>query len=451
MSKKYFFVVLTVLWSFASTSAFAGAFDARRDEVFSTLESLKLEARWNDLIKRKLTDYFERRERAMFDALRIIQDPSTSNREQAAKWREHFSKVGPEQVKLIYSALQDAMPAPALNFVTANANIEADFYAKLGAMPAGQLRDRIMVYRESFDKASKSLSDKWREVNSNDESIDSSARAAQNELRELYNTASRDIASGHISIEKWALWLMEMASQIPGTPELAGPVIEQLKLLEAMETRTEAIAAKLRDLYSNEERVVMVFNNTRRDVAEFLKGMNFTLLTNEINEGLVAIQQTGRNTLTSGQKADAARYAALIGEVVKAHYDVFGKDFETFVRDFDHIFFNSLGDKTIESLLEPQSWRDWSENVRAIALESALKRYQERAEKNFSVDPSLIKDPMQRDLVMKWLKVNMDALKDKIGKVHGSSVSDRVRIVIYMATPGSLRSKLFDRIKETDR
>ncbi|MEO5969737.1 MAG: hypothetical protein ABIQ95_07390, partial [Bdellovibrionia bacterium] len=428
----------------------AGNYDGRRYEMLSTLESLKLEPRWQESIQSKLVAYFDYREQVLYDALPIIQNDSTSDRDQAAKWRDHFSKAAPEASKLIYEALQNAMPSSALNFITSNANFEADFFSKLGNMPAAKLRDRILVYRETFDKESRSLSDKWREVDSLDQSIDSMGRSAQNELRELYQQTSRDVAASSISTEKWIRSLTEIVSTLPVTPSFVGIIIEFMKLLEALETRTESYAARLRDIYSNEERVILVFNNTRKDVSSFLKTMNLSLLQNEMNEMLIGTDQAGRSTVTSGQQADAAKFYGSLSPILKAHYERFEDAFEDFVSEFDHIFFNALGDKTIETLLEPQSWRDWSDNVRGIALESALKQVQEQSARNFGVDLNLASDPAQRELIQKWVAYNMDGLKEKVGKVYGLSISDRIQMVIYSSLPSSLRAKLLERLKESE-
>lgn len=433
------------------TSAFAGVYDARRGEMFAVLDSLKLEPRWGDPIKSKLNEYFDFRERILAQGLQIIQETSTSNQQQADKWRELFSKAGPDGIKILYGALQDAMPSAALNFITGNTNIEADFYAKLANMPAGKIRDRIMVYRETFDKESRSLSDKWREVNSQNESIDSQARSAQRDLFELYKQTSEYVAQAENLTEKRINAIIDAAlklSPLPLPDGLDDVITETLKMLEGMETRTEAYASRLRDICANEDRLVMVFGNTRKDVADFLKTMNLSLLDNEMKEALVGIDQTGRATLTNGQRADANRYYELISVILKAHFETFGRDFEHFVSDFDHIFFNALGDKTIETILKIDEWRSWSDGVRGIALEDALKRMQDHASRNYSADLNLINDPAQKELIQKWLRQNMDALTGKVGEVQGITLSDRIRLVIYMNLPSSARAKLLDRLKE---
>ncbi len=434
-------------WLAPATPVVAGTYDARRAELLFALEALRLEPRWRDVIHGRLSAYFDFRERVLSDALPIVQDESTGNRDQAARWRDHFAKAGPEASKLIYSALQDGMPAPARDLLTRAASLEADFFGKLCAMPAGKLRDRIMAYRETFEKESKSLADKWQAIDAQDQSIDSAARAIQSELREVYQRAASDIASATVGTEKWIKTALEAATALPQTPEIAILVLEFMNLLEVLSTRTEAYAARLRDLYATEERVIFVFNDTRKDVAAFLKTMHLDLLSNEMNEMLIGVDQAARSTHSPGQQADGARLHGLLATTLKSHYEDFEDQFERFVSDFDHIFFNALGDKTIESLLEVQSWRDWSDNVRGIALEHALKRVEEQSQRNFGIDLGGVPDPARREAVRNLVRVNMEALREKVGKVHGLSVSDRIQSLLYMALPGSIRARILDRLK----
>ena len=41
----------------------------------------------------------------------------------------------------------------------------------------------------------------------------------------------------------------------------------------------------------------------------------------------------------------------------------------------------------------------------------------------------------------------MEALRERVGKVHGLSVSDRIQLVVYATLPGSLRARLLDRLQ----
>jgi len=436
-----------VAWMAPVTPAVAGTYDARRAEMLAALEALRLEPRFRDPIHGRLLAYLDLRERFLTDALPIVQDESTGNRDQAARWREHFAKAGPEASKLIYSALQEGMPVAARDFLTRTASLEADFFGKLGSMPAGKLRDRIMVYRETFETESKSLARKWDAIQGQDQSLDSAALAVQSELREIYQRAASDVASATVGTEKWIKTLLEAATAIPSTPEIAGVLLEFMNLLEVLSTRTEAYAARLRDLYATEERVIIVFNDVRKDVSAFLKTMHLDLLSNEMNEMLIGVDQAARSTLTPGQQADGARLHVQLGTILKSHYAEFEDQFEQFVLDYDHMFFNALGDKTIESLLEVQSWRSWSDNVRGIALEAALKRIEEQSQSNFGIDLGGVPDPARREAVRNLVRSNMEALRSKAGKVHGVSVADRVQLLVYMTLPGSVRSKLFDRLK----
>lgn len=435
------------LWTALATPVAAGTYDARRAEMLAALEALKLEPRWQDPIRSTLSAYADFRERVLADALPIVQDESTGNRDQAARWREHFQKAGPEASKLLYAALQEGMPPAARELLTSAANLEADFYAKLATMPAGRLRDRITLYRETFDKESRSLAEKWRAVDSQDQSIDSAARSVQGELRELYQRTSTELASASVGVERWVRAALEAATAIPQTPDITIAILELLRLLDALETPTESYASRFRDLYATEERVILVFSDTRKDVSAFLKTMHLSLLSNEMNEMLIGIDQAGRATLTPGQQADAARLHGLLSTILKGHYEDFEDQFEAFVSEFDHLFFNALGDRTIDSLLEVQSWRDWSEGVRGIALEDALRRVEEQSARNFGIDLDRVEDPVRREQVKAWVRKNMEALRERVGKVHGLSVSDRIQLVVYATLPGSLRARLLDRLQ----
>jgi hypothetical protein len=426
----------------------AGNYDVRRNELLSGLDTLALEPRVANPIRTKLVAYFEFRERALAEALVLLQDPSTSNQEQRARWREHFARTGAESTRLIYSALQDALPGSALNFLTTHANIEADFYGKLARMPLASARDRIIVYRESFDAASRSLAEKWRTLDSSDNSIDAAARSAQQQFRELYTSTADAVAAANSSTERWVISLIELANTLPDSPALVGPVIEFLRQLESMDTRSAAIADRIRDLHSSEERVILVFNDTRKDVRDFLSKMNLALLTSQMNDHLMASEGIAGQTLTGGQRSDALAFYQQATLMVRVHFDSFEDQFEKFVAEFDSIFFNALGDKTIENLLETQSWREWSDGMRGIQLEQALKSIYERADRNFGVDLSRIQDPTQRARAEKWLRRNMEALREKVGKTQGWSVSDRLQTVIYMGLPESLRNRLLRRLRD---
>jgi hypothetical protein len=162
------------------------------------------------------------------------------------------------------------------------------------------------------------------------------------------------------------------------------------------------------------------------------------------------IDRIGRTTLTSGQQADSARFHARLQLILKANYESFEDDFERFISDFDHIFFNTFGDQTIDSLLESRSWQTFSEGMRGVALEQSLQKLYENASQNFGIDITRVSNPAQRELIQNWVRKNMDALKEQVGKVQSLTATDRIRTAIYYNLPDSLRSKLFARLKESE-
>ncbi len=451
MTKIYLILTLLI---FSGLTCLAGEFDTRRDEVLAELTTLNLEKSLDDQVRPKLVDYFSFREKSLQTAYDLLQNYNVGERDQDAKWRQLFQSTLDNSQTLIFSAIGNTPLSPRLAAMRDRlAFQEATFFKRLSRMPLASLRDRIITYRDVFNVESKTLTDRWREICGTEASIDGNARYSQSEFKELYIETAKKVLGATEPIESQIKDIVAtVAGGVPADtpdPMNALPAVSNLlDILNATQSTTAGYVDQLLQIASQDERLVIVFTNTRDDVKEFLEKMNLRGLEQERQDGLVEARSIASSSgLTSAQVTEATRFVNRSETLIAGQFEAFNEIYKKFILDFDAIFFNPVGDRTLESLLNVGPWKEWSQAMMGAAIEAAIDDLYHKAENNFGINTHSILDPDVRNKVQSLIQNNMTRLMKALREANDWTRTDRIKFLINVSYQESWLSKLIAKIK----
>ncbi|MCB0374715.1 MAG: hypothetical protein KDD04_02225 [Sinomicrobium sp.] len=400
-------------------------------------------------IRDKLDRYFDFRQKALEEALKLLNNDSVTAKEQSDKWRKHLLGKGSEGAKMIADSIKDIKRSSLFKDEVARIGFsESVFFTRLAHMQLpNAMQGKLIEYRREFEEEKKKLLDKWKDLLDKDKGIDSKMDETTNKLLQLYKEGLKKVDAANTKARENLTKYLKAAhvadeATSPGTPSILEPVNAMMSQLNIFMTSSKELAKRFEALYKSEETVVVIlFGKTRAGVKEFLEKTNLDKALDEYEEAGKKCLDVANSFKSAGQKADAVKFVTESARVTKKHMEAFTKAYNDFVNAFRGIFIGPVGDRTVEDLVEKQRW-DYAKNEwQRLNIQTELKKMYDDAREWWAVDLDDL-HPAVKEHVEKLLEKERKRLEPALREAGDNSVLDALKQMLTIE-----KMLLVDKIK----
>ncbi|HLT71354.1 MAG TPA: hypothetical protein VKZ75_01820 [Cyclobacteriaceae bacterium] len=396
-----------------------------------------------------LSRYFDFRQRALEDALKLLNDDSRNAKDQTDQWRKHLLKAGSEGSQMISDSIKDIKRKSVfVDIVARVAFLESVFFTRLAHMTLPDaMQGKLIEYRKQFEVEKKNLMQKWEDLIARDKGIDEKMDSATKQLFQVYqeglkkvdaaNTKTRENITTYVT----GAHMADSAAN-PATPSLLEPVKIMMETINNFMVTSKEMSNRFDALFKSEESVVVIlFGKTRASVKEFLEKTNLDKAKKEYESAEKEIQNVAKSMETKGMQEDALRFVNEGAKITRDHLEDFTKAYNEFVNAFKEIFIGPVGDRTVEDLVERQRW-DWAKNEwQKLNIQSELKKIYDDAREWWAIDIDGL-DEANRKKLEELLEAERKRLEPALREASDNSALDSLKLIMTIA-----KNDLVDKVK----
>lgn len=396
-----------------------------------------------------LSRYFDFRQRALEDALKLLNDDSRNAKDQTDQWRQHLLKAGSEGSQMISDSIKDIKRKSVfVDIVARVAFLESVFFTRLAHMTLPDaMQGKLIEYRKQFEVEKENLMQKWEDLIARDKGIDEKMDSATKELFQVYqeglkkvdaaNTKTRENITTYVT----GAHMADSAAN-PATPSLLEPVKIMMETINNFMVTSKEMSNRFDALFKSEESVVVIlFGKTRASVKEFLEKTNLDKAKKEYESAEKEIQNVTKSMETKGMQEDALRFVNEGAKITRDHLEDFTKAYNEFVNAFKEIFIGPVGDRTVEDLVERQRW-DWAKNEwQKLNIQSELKKIYDDAREWWAIDIDGL-DEANRKKLEELLEAERKRLEPALREASDNSALDSLKLIMTIA-----KNDLVDKVK----
>ena len=400
-------------------------------------------------VRDTLSRYFDFRQRALEDALKLLNDDSRNAKDQTDQWRKHLLKAGSEGSQMISDSIKDIKRKSVfVDIVARVAFLESVFFTRLAHMTLPDaMQGKLIEYRKEFELEKKNLMAKWEDLIARDKGIDQKMDSATKQLFQVYqeglkkvdaaNTRTRENITTYVT----GAHMADSAAN-PATPSLLEPVKIMMETINNFMVTSKEMANRFDALFKSEESIVVIlFGKTRASVKEFLEKTNLDKAKKEYESAEKEIQNVAKSMETKGMEEDAHRFVSEGAKITRDHLEDFTKAYNEFVNAFKEIFIGPVGDRTVEDLVERQRW-DWARNEwQKLNIQSELKKIYDDAREWWAIDIDGL-DEANRKKLEELLEAERKRLEPALREASDNSVLDSLKLIMTIA-----KNDLVDKVK----
>jgi hypothetical protein len=413
-------LLLIIALLVAPGTAFAD-WDARKSEAMSELEKATMADAERAALKKALETYFGGREDCFEGLIAVIQKADEADQKATFKDRAGVCAVGANQV--LGRALDDIddPSVGALGFATVLSTNEAAFYQALGEVSVAEARDKIITIRARLEDMTEVLDGKWQTLLGDDKSLDERAQKMVEEIRADYATVLREAAEAHPDMaETLADAFKKLAeAETPDTPSptvnavlaaVKAIAVPLITLWQSTNTRMGARANSYRALFASELRVLVMFEDVREDVKEFLAENDWPKADAAYASAKSSLDSFVSSAKTSAQSSDASELRGDLMEQLATHLKSGADVYSKFVSKNRGRFEGALGPDIKEQLIEHREWEQYATYIEGYGLDAKLRDWHQHATNYFGVDLSAIKNEKAREELRTGLREIVEQL-----------------------------------------
>jgi hypothetical protein len=368
------------------------SFDRRPEEMLRELEPLRavLPAQAIQNFESAIARYKSWRSEALDDLLAVLAEDDDD--ESVRSWIDLCSSMRAEAPDHFDDALNNIpleSEAAAAGYrwqLTLMAH-EAKFFEELSKVNAAQVRDYLVTNRANLAEYTRTLDDKWRAIVENGNKLQSEEKKIYAEMLDTTRRIVADFVAAErtaaeqmvyagtfplIAIEKLGDLLAELARLPEGMGEVLVKLAEHLRAkmmawLEANRALEGRIANYQALVQAEKGGVLPLFKETRREVYEYWERNKVDVARDWMSRFRTSLESdwAGRCP-TSGQQEDAKAFYAAAFERVEKHLQAVEAVAREFEDKWTGVFKGALAPKTIDELVDSQSWRINAEELIAI-------------------------------------------------------------------------------------
>jgi hypothetical protein len=409
MKRALLIVALLIAW--APAVAFAD-YDARKSEAMSDLEKAEMTTEERAALKTALESYFRGREDCLEQLVAIVAKKDESAQHPAFRDRAGVCNVGSTQI--LSRGLGDIKEPSkgALEFLNVFTGNETAFFQSLGGVLVTESRDLIVVIRLNLSDMTEALEEKWKVILDEDKTLDQHAKQHAADIRSDLDAVIKEAAESHKDAAELIAEGVKKYASSPTAPTIKtgkeiidgiislvkGALVPAIDYWQNTNLRAQTRVRAYKSLFSSERRVLVMFEEVRDDVKEFLEDNDYPVAEAAFAKGKSSVDSFVSSAKTSGQSSDASELrddlmAQLTGHLKEAA-DVYGK----FVGKHKEKFFGALGPSIKEELVEHDAWEDYADALAGYSLDAKLRTWQDDATNYFAVDLSPLPNDAREDL-----------------------------------------------------
>ena len=437
---KRILLIALLLLGWSSTTALAD-YDARKSEAMSQLDKAEITDDERRELKEALDRYFSAREDCLEALVGIVAKEDEGEQDAMFVARTHMCASGGAQI--LGDGLDDIKEPTigALGFLNVFASHESAFYQSLAGVTAAEARDHIVTIRIRLAGMTEVLDEKWETILDQDETLDERAKKMAQEIRSDLDTVIKEAAEGHKDAAELIADGIKKYAESPTAPtpktgdEIIDGIISIVKsslgpliaTWQATSTRGESRVRAYRSLFTSERRVLVMFEEVRDDVKEFLEDNDFPRAEKAYATAKSSLDSFVSSAKTSGQSSDASELRGDLVDQLAAHLKDAADVYGTFVGKHKEKFFGALGPNIKRELVEPDAWEDYADFVEGYGLDAKLRSWQDNATNYFGVDLGRLPND-HREQLKTGLRAIVEDLIDEL-KAAGKTYRD-VQVVI---------------------
>jgi hypothetical protein len=372
----------------------------RPDEMLKELDAIKsvlpeqAVKNFADAIAR----YRPWRRGALEELLRILEDDDDD--EQARTWTdrcERFRAEAPDHFENALNNIQLPTEAAAAGYrwqLALMAN-EARFFETLGKVNAAQVRDYLCANRESLRTYTDALDQKWRAIVDEGNKLQADEKKVYDEMMATTRRIVDELTQADRTLKEkmgyagtFPLLAIEKlggtAADLIGLPDGVGEAAEKAAeyAREKMQAWLEANralqgrAANYRALLQAEKGGVLpLFRETRRQVYEYWEKNNPERARDWLNRFRQSLESEWvASCPTCGQQDDAKDFYKAGLERVEKHFKAVEEVAKRFEEKWTGVFKGPLAPRTIDELVDSQSWRVNAETLVSIRTPEVVNK-----------------------------------------------------------------------------
>jgi hypothetical protein len=368
------------------------SFDRRPEEMLRELEVLRpvLPAQAIQNFESAIAKYKAWRGAALDELLKLLEEDGGTK--SALGWSDKCSTMraaAPQHFESALNSIELGTEAAATGYrwqLTLMTN-EGKFFEELGKANAAQVRDYLVKNKASLEEYTKTLDGKWRAIVDNGNKLQAEEQSIYSEMLE----STRRIVADFAAAERTAAEQMVYAGTFPVmiAEKLGGPIAGFFNPPEGMGKAIELAAGHLRGkmmfwldanralwgrlanykalVQAEKGGVLPLFKETRREVHAYWECNKIDLARDWMSRFRSSLEGEWISRCpTAGQQEDAKAFYNAAFERVDEHL----KSVETVARLFEDtwsgVFKGALAPKTIDELVDSQSWRANADELIAI-------------------------------------------------------------------------------------
>lgn len=424
-------------------------YDKRKMQLVNGVEALRGKVTDEEILRLNLAvaDYAQARQSTL-DSLRAMLEDTSASNVYETRWRDTATRGREEATAKLANALSsiDEPGLDALAFVTVAASEEDAFWSSLGDLTVAAKRDLIVANREKVTKLTSDLEEKWRTIEAADDSIGTRERAIETELEVSLLQACEKAASKRRNVveqlagiavlyddwpKKFKSFEGQMAAQLvkkamnafadatmKNVNFILGEMKDHIKLwLQTNEWAVARMGEYHRLVNSQAGGVMVLFGRTYTDTEEFIKAHGFDAAKAVYQQAYDELERWRSGLPGGGLQDDAKQFGEDALKGLSAVLSQTEATFNDFVSKHRGKFFGPIGPDIRESLTEKEAWKQATERLKAIDVESKLREWRNDATQFFSVN---LDDPINKsiDELEQWGVHNLipNAERDQIRK-----------------------------------
>ena len=423
MKKHLILVITLVLGLFGLALA---AYDARLAEL---KQELKAEPGITEEDTRALTnmyDEYNKERNSTFTALLEMLQRTDTSPQASNYWTR--AKALYDVIDGRKSSLREKLSKSGENLFVRFTTAEFLFNLRLTTTKLPVRRDEIVTLNANLTDYTNKLDEKWKSLNSTDQSYDEQEKAIARELRGIVEEMIKEVAESNKNLqERFGQAASLGADFIP----VVGKLVE--KTIEKIVERQNYILKRMneyRNLVNYEKNGIFVlFDQTYYDTKKFIEQNGFDVAKEhyaKAREDAEALAAQGPN----GVRADAKEFADQALKALSDHLAKMESTFNRFVTAHKGKFFGPVGPDLEEALVETRAWEQETNDVKRLDLEGKLRAWRENVPQFLSqLDRSGLSEATRKTL-KENIEKNLEALVKAI-KGSEEALSNQFWVVNY--------------------
>jgi hypothetical protein len=396
--------------------------------------------------------YFNLSRKILEDALLLLQEETWTAEKHRNSWENHITSKSTAAFCVLRDALKYKKETPFVNVVSELITQESLFFMRLANLPfCDVMYAKPIEYKKQFNTEKKNLLEKWKSLQNENESINSTISGGCAELLKVYKDGLSKVGGvkDHVRQEiKTYLSVIAAAGKLVAGVSIPSQITQSIGLmadaLNIFMPKGKEMASRFDQLYRSEENVVVImFGGTRKSVKEFLEKTNLDKCQADYNAALKGAQANAAGMLTDGQKADAQKFVDEAELITKKTMISFTDAYNGFVNEFKEIFIGPVGDRKVNDLIKKERM-DYAKNeLQQLNIQTELKKIYDDSREWINLDMYEL-TPEKKAEVVKALKNERDRLDLALSQAGDRSILDAIGLYFSV-----VKETTFNKVKNT--